>query len=58
MGVEIEFSVEGGEDTTQGEDAGNETETGAQPTAATGRPSRIQGKGYLRHDTTVLLKLS
>jgi hypothetical protein len=48
--------VEGGEDETQHEDAGNETETGetqAQPTAATGRPSRIQGERPLGHDVTV-----
>lgn len=45
-GVEIEFSVDGGESTTQ-EDEGNETETGTpqpQPAAATGRHSRIQGR--------------
>ncbi len=45
-GVEVEFSVDGGETTAQ-EDEGNETETGASPTqasAGTGGPSRIQGR--------------
>ena len=45
-GVEIDFSVDGGESTAQ-EDEGNETETGASPTqatASTGGPIRIQGK--------------
>ena len=44
-GVELEFSVDGGESTAQ-EDEGNETETGAsqtQATAGTGGRSRIQG---------------
>ena len=45
-GVEIEFSVEGGESATQ-EDEGNETETGTprpQATARTARRTRIQGR--------------
>ena len=45
-GVEIDFSVDGGESTAQ-EDEGNETETGASPTqatAGTGGPLRIQGR--------------
>ncbi len=45
-GVEIEFSVDGGESTAQ-EDEGNETETGdsrTQATAGTGGPTRIQGR--------------
>ena len=48
-GVEIEFSLDDGENGTQEEDAGTETETGelqTQPASATRARSRIQGEKW------------
>ena len=59
-GVEIEFSVDGGESGVQGDDEGGDgTETGEaqpQPATAEARPSRIQGKANSTERKSTLLR--